>query len=308
MSEDRHYSDTQFVKRPSRTPWLLLFVVLLAGAGAAYLGRELLESERSRAAAAQKSSDDAAARLRTAEENAQKLEEKVAALEQENARLGERAASLSGELEQTEEELSRLKDTYDSLEEKMKAEIRRGDIALSRANGKIQVDLVDKVLFDSGEAELTERGREVLSRVGAVLARVEDKQIQVSGHTDDSPISERLAARYPTNWELSVARAVNVVRFLTERGGVPAGRLVAAGHGQFRPVASNATPAGRARNRRIEILLMPALTAPGKAASPTASKPAPAKPAATKKVSAAVLNARPIQRAPVKTLKATVRK
>jgi chemotaxis protein MotB len=91
-----------------------------------------------------------------------------------------------------------------------------------------------------------------------VLAKLDDKLIQVSGHTDDSPIKDKdLQAKFPTNWELSASRAVNVVRYLSEQAGVPAKRLVAAGHGQYLPVANNATREGRARNRRIELLLTP---------------------------------------------------
>ncbi|HLL05839.1 MAG TPA: OmpA family protein, partial [Myxococcaceae bacterium] len=99
--------------------------------------------------------------------------------------------------------------------------------------------------------------------------------------TDDSPPSQRLAATFPTNWELSVARAVNVVRFLQEKAKVPAKRLVAAGYGDTHPVAGNSTPKGRARNRRIEILLIPDLPAAKPAeltnANPNAEakKPAP---------------------------------
>ena len=104
----------------------------------------------------------------------------------------------------------------------MKDEIAKGDIRLSQSGGKLRVDLVDKILFDSGEAVISKRGEGVLARVGAVLATIDDKQIQVSGHTDSNPISEKLAAQFPTNWELSVARAINVVRFLEEKASVPA--------------------------------------------------------------------------------------
>jgi chemotaxis protein MotB len=120
----------------------------------------------------------------------------------------------------------------------------------------------------------------VLGRVGAVLARVADRQIQVAGHTDDSPISARLVSRYATNWELSTARATNVVRFLHEKSRIPPRRLAASGYGPFHPVASNATPAGRARNRRIEILLAPEIDpVPAKAAPVeiARAKAAPAK-------------------------------
>ena len=114
-----------------------------------------------------------------------------------------------------------LKGTYDKLEDKMKDEIAKGDIRLSQSGGKLRVDLVDKILFDSGEAVISKRGEGVLARVGAVLAAMDDKQIQVSGHTDSNPISEKLAPQFPTNWELSVSRAVNVVRFLEEKASVP---------------------------------------------------------------------------------------
>jgi chemotaxis protein MotB len=156
-------------------------------------------------------------------------------------------------------ELAALKGTYDKLEEKMKDEIAKGDISLSQDGGKLRVGLVDKILFDSGEAQISKRGESVLGRVGAVLATIEDKQIQVSGHTDKTPISGKLIAQFPTNWELSTARATNVVRFLSEKAGVPADRLVASGYGEHHPVASNKSPTGRARNRRIEILLTPTL-------------------------------------------------
>ena len=141
----------------------------------------------------------------------------------------------------------------------MQAEIQKGDIKLSESGGRIQVDLVDKILFDSGQAVLSPRGQDVLLRIGSVLAKIDDRQLQVSGHTDDSPPTDKIKEQFPTNWELSTARAVNVVRFLSEKGGVPQKRLMAAGHGQFMPVATNANPEGRARNRRIEILLTPVI-------------------------------------------------
>jgi chemotaxis protein MotB len=142
----------------------------------------------------------------------------------------------------------------------MKEEIAHGDIQLSESGGKLRVGLVDRILFDSGEAGVSRRGEGVLARVGGVLASIDDRQIQVLGHTDNAPISDKLKQQFPTNWELSTARATNVVRFLAEKAAVPPQRLLASGHGEYQPVASNRTGAGRARNRRIEILLTPSLT------------------------------------------------
>ena len=244
-------------KRGSALPWLL-FLLTFAGLGAVfYFGRDLLESERSRSAAAEKTATEASLKLTEAEASRRALEERVKALEGDKATLSQSMTQLSENLEDAQAELARVKATYDSLEEKMHAEIKKGEIKLTQSEGRIQVDLVDKVLFDSGQADLSPRGQEVLSRVAAVLKDVDDKTINVSGHTDDSPITDKLVTKYPTNWELSVARAVNVVRYLNEQGKVPAKRLTASGYGQYHPVASNANATGRAKNRRIEILLAP---------------------------------------------------
>jgi len=268
-------------RRPSRLPWVLVGVLLAWAGAASWLGLKNSHEERARTAAAVKEGAQALERFRQAEA-------KAAQAEKEKLALAEQANVLSQDLKEKEAELGKLKATFDSLEEKMKAEIGRGDIELSQAGGKIRVDLVDKVLFDVGAAELSARGKEVLTRLGGVLAGITDKQIQVSGHTDDSAIADKLKSTYPTNWELSVARAVNVVRFLSEGAGVPPARLLAAGYGPYHPVASNANAAGRARNRRIEVLLTPALQAeattlatqapkaPAKT-SPPASKHPPAK-------------------------------
>ena len=94
-----------------------------------------------------------------------------------------------------------------------------------------------------------------MKKVGEALKGYQDKIIRVVGYTDNVPVSRSLQGRYPTNWELSVARATNVVRFLQDVG-VPPERMVAAGRGEYDPVASNDTPEGRQKNRRIEIMLI----------------------------------------------------
>jgi chemotaxis protein MotB len=166
----------------------------------------------------------------------------------------------------------------------MQVEIKKGDIRLSQSGGRIKVDLVDKILFDVGDSSITPRGEEVLSRVGAILASVQEKKIQVSGHTDDSPISDKLKEKYPTNWNLAAARAINVVRFLEEKARVPGRALVVAAYGPWEPISSNRDQSGRARNRRIEIVLTPAL-----APVPTDAEKA-----------AAAAGAKPVEKAPAK--------
>jgi chemotaxis protein MotB len=263
----------------SWTPWLLLVLVVGLGGTLGYFGYEAYSAQRAAREAAQKLNEELEVKVAELDATRAGQAERLRQLEAQGASLASERAALAAQVQEKDAQLQALQATYSSLEEKMKAEIKDGEIRLTQANGRLQVDLVDKVLFASGEAALSPRGEEVLARLGAVLEGVKDRNIQVSGHTDDSPPSEKLKAIYPTNWELSVARAVNVVRFLGERAKVPQRRLVATGHGEFQPVAANATPQGRARNRRIEILLTPevaAQPAPALARAATAA-PAPVK-------------------------------
>jgi chemotaxis protein MotB len=264
------------VKPAPKMPWVLL-VLVLGGAGyGAYWGLK----ERGRLMSQASTATVAAA---TAEAQRRELADKLAALDAEKAVVAAERDLLTKSVQAKSSELAELKGTYDKLQEKMKEEIAHGDIQLTQSGGKLRVGLVDKILFHSGEAGISKRGEGVLARVGAILAPIEDRQILVSGHTDTTPISDKLKAQFPTNWELSTTRATTVVRFLSEKAGVPANRLVASGSGEHEPIATNKSPAGRARNRRIEILLTPSLApAPIDKSRLDKSKPAAAeaKPAA----------------------------
>jgi len=128
---------------------------------------------------------------------------------------------------------------------------------VTQIRDKLSVQLVEKILFDSGKAEIKPQGKDVLGKVGQVLLQVKDKQIRIEGYTDAVPIGAALRQQFPTNWELSAQRATTVLRFLEEKAGVEGKYLSAVGYGPFRPVASNDTPEGKAENRRIEIVLTP---------------------------------------------------
>ena len=129
-------------------------------------------------------------------------------------------------------------------------------MTISELKGKLTVNMVDSILFDSGKAEVKKGGLEVLGKVISILKDVKDKAIRIEGHTDNVQISERLAKRYPTNWELSAARAINVTRYLQAEG-IDPGQLAAVAYGEWKPVGANDTEEGRAKNRRIEIILVP---------------------------------------------------
>jgi len=121
----------------------------------------------------------------------------------------------------------------------------------------LKVNMLDEILFDSGETTIKPQGIEVLKRVGNILLNVKDKAINIEGHTDNVPIGAELSKKYPTNWELSVVRATNVARYLQEKSGINPSLLSATGYGEYKPVASNETEEGKAKNRRIEIVLVP---------------------------------------------------
>jgi chemotaxis protein MotB len=159
--------------------------------------------------------------------------------------------------QEKEKELEKLKATYDELVESLKGEIEAGEIQIRRMKDRLSVNLVEKILFDSGKADLKGSGLEVLRKVGAQLARIEGKRIQIEGHTDNVPIGGKLKEKYPTNWELSASRALAVVHFLQSEVGIDAQKLSGAGYGEYQPTASNDTAEGKAANRRIEIVLLP---------------------------------------------------
>ncbi len=249
-------------RRSSKLPWVLWLLTMAAALAAGWWAWQGMEAMR---ATKQELTDSMveAARLRgNCEQSLSDAGTQVSTLSAQLVALEAGQKALEAQLAQSEAELERLTAASRSLEEKLKEEIKRGDVKVTQSGDRIQVDLIDKVLFDSAQADVSTRGEEVLSRLAGILKGMDDKQIQISGHTDDAPITlPDLKAKFATNWELSTARAVNVVRFLSEKGGVKPGRLSAAGYGQYRPIATNVTPKGRAANRRIEVLLLPVLEA-----------------------------------------------
>lgn len=119
------------------------------------------------------------------------------------------------------------------------------------ANAGVVIRLQDDVLFETGRADLRPDALPIIARVAALLRDLQGYNVRVEGHTDDRPIA---TPEFPSNWELSVARALSVVRALIADGINPR-ELSAAGYGEYHPIASNATSEGRARNRRVEIVI-----------------------------------------------------
>ena len=146
---------------------------------------------------------------------------------------------------------------YRGLLARFQTLIDAGKLKVKIAEGRMVVALSSDILFASGSAALSKDGKQSVLDVAAVLATIVDKSFQVEGHTDDVPIK---TAQFPSNWELASARALTVLRTLTE-GGLPAPRVSAASFGEEHPVADNKTAEGRSQNRRIEIVVVPDLSA-----------------------------------------------
>ncbi len=146
----------------------------------------------------------------------------------------------------------------ESLEASLRAEINADQVKIEQLENGIRVRLSDALLYRSGSVELHENGRAALDKVTGQLADMaaQGNQIDVAGNTDDTPIGPALAGRYRTNWELAAERATVVVRYLQERGVDPT-KLEAISNGQYHPVAPNDSAAGRAQNRRTDLLIRP---------------------------------------------------
>jgi chemotaxis protein MotB len=199
-----------------------------------------------------KEADNQAKELAQVKADRDKFKEAFENAASEQAKLNEELA----ELKKKKAEVQTESDTYKQLMQEMKGEIAKGQVTISELKGKLTMDVVDKILFASGQAEVKQEGLDVLQRVVEILKNVKDKSIRVEGHTDNVKIKGRLAKQYPTNWELSAARALNVTKYLQQQGLDPV-LLSATAFGEYQPVAGNDTPEGRAKNRRIAIILLP---------------------------------------------------
>lgn len=168
-------------------------------------------------------------------------------------------AATSAELEQLRklrEEAEKEAAQFRALKERLKSMIDAGTLEVVMRDGRINLKLPDTLLFPSGSQRLKRGGREALESVAEALKEVGEREFLIAGHTDNVPV--RRGGRFKNNWQLSTARAVEIVALLT-KAGVPPERLAAAGYGEFDPIESNDTPDGRAKNRRLEIILMPQL-------------------------------------------------
>ncbi len=227
--------------------------------------------------AAQRRVQELEGQLREASEAREAMERRLAAISAQNETMANRLRQLGENVEALEaqrgELQSNLTDTqraleelrarerqaqarladFQRLQESLRALISAGTIQVRLFRGRLVLGLNESVLFDSGQADLKPEGRAALQQIAGVLQGITNRQFQICGHTDNVPIHGR---RFPSNWELSTARAVNVARFLQENG-LDAGRVSAAGYADTQPLDNNtnASDEERAQNRRIDIAM-----------------------------------------------------
>jgi chemotaxis protein MotB len=213
--------------------------------------RAVMEELRGEIAELERRRDDLGDRLQAAAEEVHRLEVVLSDRGAEYEALQQRLQSLAA-VEQEVRDRNRI---YEEVIGRFRSLIDAGQLAVAIDRGRMVIQLPQDILFPSGSATLSADGSRTLREVASVLATLEGRAFQVEGHTDNVPIS---TAQFPSNWELSSARALSVVRVLTQ-GGVPPESLSGAGYGEYQPVAPNDDRESRRLNRRIEIVMLPNL-------------------------------------------------
>ncbi|HJX60133.1 MAG TPA: OmpA family protein [Thermodesulfobacteriota bacterium] len=164
----------------------------------------------------------------------------------------------------TEAQIKQMKSTHDKLVSDLKGQIQKQEVTIKESQESLSLNFVDRILFEFGKADLTPEGEKILKKVGEALKNIKGKKIRVTGHTDNVPIRPDYVHKFPSNWELSAARAASVVRYFQEKPGLDPKDLEAVGRSFYHPEASNDTKEGRARNRSVEILIAPQMEVKGK--------------------------------------------
>ena len=216
----------------------------------------LLTSERDNL---RKKLDDTTALAGELKKRLEQLGQNVDKLTNEKGQLAQVLADAKSRLEELRKQKAAAEAraaTFRTLMERLRSMIDAGQLKVVVRDGRMLIALPNDVLFDSGKTNIKADGQTALAKVAQVLATIKDRNFVVAGDTDDVPIH---TSRFPSNWELSTARAVEVTKFLIANGMRPQ-VLAAAGYGEFDPVAANDTPEHRAQNRRIEIVLQPNLS------------------------------------------------
>ena len=161
-------------------------------------------------------------------------------------------------------QMKQMKSTHDTLVSELKDQIQKQEVTIKEFQESLSLNFIDRILFEFGKADLTPEGEKVLKKVGEALKNIKGKKVRVTGHTDPVPIRPDYMYKFPSNWELSAARAASVVRYFQEKIDLDPMEMEAVGRSFYQPEASNDSKEGRARNRRVEILIAPQMEVKGK--------------------------------------------
>jgi len=153
------------------------------------------------------------------------------------------------------EQAERLKSSYDALVKGLKQETQKQEIAIRRFKERLELTMLDSLLFSFASSRITPAGRKVLETVAKELARMPDRRVYVVGHTDDAAVRWDASGSYHDNWQLSADRASAVVSCLTDDFGLDPARFTVAGRSFYQPAAPNDSKENKARNRRVEIII-----------------------------------------------------
>lgn len=173
------------------------------------------------------------------------LQQKIEKLKTENQ-------DLQSRLDDAQKQLKRLREQNREIASKFRENV--GEAPVRRENRQVILQLSENILFELGSATIKSQGKEILGKVASVLKEYPDREIRIEGHADTLPIK---TDRYPSNWELSGQRAINVLKYLVYTHGIGKERIGATAFGQFRPLVPNSSEENRQQNRRVEIVLFP---------------------------------------------------
>ena len=176
-------------------------------------------------------------------------------LKEKMEKLAEREATINKLQAEVDAQNARLQSLLNSVKDALLG-FSSDELTVTEKNGKIYVAMSDKLLFESGSAQVNKQGKEALGKLAEVLKKQHDIDVFIEGHTDNKPIK---TVQFKDNWDLSVVRATSVVRILTKDYGVNPLQILPCGRGEFLPVDNNESVEGRAHNRRTEIIMAPKL-------------------------------------------------
>ena len=183
------------------------------------------------------------------------LEKEIKQLQESNQRLSKDIGKISKRAQLQEKVIHLLDDTQKTIESSLKEQLAAQEIEIVELHDEVKVVLLDRILYEPGSLDIQPKGKILLAALADTVRANKNQQLVVAGHSDNVPISGKLRQKYPSNWELSAARAAAVVRYLQHQCKLDPKRLHLRAYSQYRPSASNKTEKGRRLNRRIEIIL-----------------------------------------------------